>query len=373
MSDRKPHPKPVLGGHASVKIAVAQVPPVFLDRDRSIDRACATIAEAAQNGAQLVVFPEAWISGYPYWTEGWDSQLPSWIDTRVRFRDAALVIPSDDTARLCKAARDANVYVVMGCNELDARPEVQTIYNTLLYIGRDGAILGRHRKLHPTFAEKTFWGQGDGTDLFVLDTDIGRIGGLICGENLMPLARAAMIAQGEHIHIAVFPGSFALHIGPRLEEPDTQGLFWGHASTRAHALEAGAFVVSACGIHADEDVADDFPHKGRMNTGYAHGGSSIIAPIAVPLVGPELGRKIIYADCQAAMIKAAKAIIDTMGHYARPDVFRLMVRRNDAWAPASAAYAAPRVDRDALARAADHHEVDLPRVEALAESMLARS
>ena len=306
---RELHPKPVLGGHESVKIAVAQVPSAFLDRKKTIARACAVIREAAQNGAALVVFPEVWVSGYPFWSEGWDSQIPAWIDARMRFREAALVIPSDDTDRLSQAAREANIYVAIGCNELDARPEVETIYNTLLFIGRDGKLIGRHRKLQPTFCERLFWGQGDGSDLFVLDTDIGRIGGLICGENLMTLARAAMIAQGEHIHIAVYPGAFALHTGPRLQEADKEGLFWGHAATRAHAIEAGAFVVCACGTHAEDDVPDDFPYKGRMNTDWAHGGSSIIAPLAVPLVGPDYGSHIIYADCQAAMIKATKAIV----------------------------------------------------------------
>lgn len=367
----KPHPKPVLGGRESVKIAVAQVPSAFLDRERSIERACAVIREAGQNGAALVVFPEVWISGYPFWSEGWDSQIPAWVDARVRFRDAALVIPSEDTDRLCRAAREADVYVALGCNELDPRPEVQTIYNTLLYIGRDGTLLGRHRKLHPTFCERMFWGQGDGTDLFVIDTDIGRIGGLICGENAMPLARAAMIAQGEHIHVAVFPGAFALHTGPQLQEPDHTGMFWGHAATRAHAIEAGAFVVCACGVHAEEDVPDDFPYKGRMNTGWAIGGSSIISPLAVPIVGPEHGSRILYAECQAAMIKAMKAIVDTMGHYARPDVLRLLVRRDDVWAPANARFTPPRIDRDRLARAADRHEVDVGLVQELAERELA--
>jgi predicted amidohydrolase len=372
MPTNKPHPKPVLGGRESVKIAVAQVPSAFLDRDLSIARACAAIREAAANGAALVVFPEVWISGYPFWSEGWDSQIPAWIDARVRFRDAALVIPSDDTDRLCAAAREANVYVVIGCNELDSRPEVETIYNTLLFIGRDGALLGRHRKLQPTFCERMFWGQGDGTDLVVFDTDIGRIGGLICGENAMTLARAAMIAQGEHIHVAVFPGSFALHTGPQLQEPDTAGVFWGHAAARAHAIEAGAFVVSACGVHAEEDVPSDFPYKGRMNTGWAHGGSSIIAPLAVPIAGPEYGRRILYAECRADMIKATKAIIDTMGHYARPDVLRLQVRRNDVWMPANARFAPPRIDKDLLARAADQHEVDVAVVQELAEKELGR-
>ncbi len=119
MSTRESHSKAVLGGHETVKIAVAQVPSAFLDRKKTIDRACTAIREAAQNGAALLVFPEVWVSGYPFWTEGWDSQIPAWIDARMRFREAALVIPSDDTDRLSQAAREANIYVAIGCNELE--------------------------------------------------------------------------------------------------------------------------------------------------------------------------------------------------------------------------------------------------------------
>jgi predicted amidohydrolase len=372
-TNSRPHPKPVLGGHESVKVAIAQIPSAFLDRERCIERACAAMGEAAKKGAQLIVFPEVWFCGYPFWTNGWESEIPSFLSARIRFRDAALVIPSDDTDRLCRGAREANIHVVLGCNELDSRPEVETIYNTLLFIGRDGTLLGRHRKLHPTFVEKLFWGQGDGSDMAVYDTDIGRIGGLICGENAMTLARAAMIAQGEHIHIAAYPGSFALHKGPQLQEADTEGLFWGVAATRAHAIEAGAFVIMACGIHDEADVPNDFPYKGRMNTVWANGGSSVIAPIAVPVVPPTYTPGIMYADLQAMAIKAMKAIVDTMGHYARPDVLRLLVRRNDAWVPASDRFTPPRIDRAMLLRAADHHEVDVDAVHALAEKVLAPS
>lgn len=261
---------------------------------------------------------------------------------------------------LAEAARDAGVYVVMGCNELDSRPGVETIYNTLLFIGRDGRLLGRHRKLMPTFTERMFWGFGDGSDLVVFDTDIGRIGGLICGEHLMTTTRAAMIAQGEHIHISVFPGSFVLHTGPRLQEPDNAKYFWGHFSTRAHAMEAGCFVICGCNYTNPDDVPADFPYRGRMNIDWANGGSAIWSPLGVPLVEPQFGEQLIYAELNAAMIKVTKAIVDSIGHYARPDVLRLMVRRNDRWEDADTpAYPAPLViDRDALSRAADRGDVD---------------
>lgn len=350
----------ILGGKDKVKVAIAQVSNRYLDREASVTRATEVIKTAAAEGAELVVFPEVWLAGYPYWTEGWDSNMPEWVDGRVRFHDAALLIPSEDTERLAAAARNADTHVVIGCNELDPRPGAQTIYNTLLFIGRDGKLLGKHRKLIPTFTERMFWGRGDGRDLAVFETDIGRIGGLICGENLMTTARAAMAAQGEHIHIAVFPGSFALHTGPKLEELDQQGFFWGNFATRAHAMEAGTFVIQACGINEEADIPEQFPYKGKMNIDYAKGGSAVLSPLGVPLVEPQFGEQIIYAELQAAMIKAVKAILDSVGHYDRPDVLRLLVRREQGWTSADTIYtpALPEFNRDSLRRAADQQDVD---------------
>jgi len=314
----------VLAGRKSVKVAVVQTPPVYLDRDATVSRACEKIAEAARHGAELIAFTETWLAGYPYWDEGWGSQLQTWATVRAQFYDAALVIPSEDTERLCQAAARARAQIVIGCNELDGRRGVHTLYNTLLFISSEGKILGRHRKTVPTFVERAVWGQGDGTDLVTYETEIGRIGGLICGEHLMPLVRARMIEQGEDFHIAVFPGAFSLHTGPRLEEPDLEGrFFWGHTLTRAHAMEAGCFVLSACGLMGREDFPSEFPLLNNINCSYAHGGSQIVAPLGIPLVAPTSGDTILYADCQADMIKVWKAIIDTVGHYARPDVVRL--------------------------------------------------
>lgn len=363
----------VLGGHEKVKVAIAQKSPAYMNREASVARACAYIEEAARNGARLVVFPEAWLAGYPYWTEGWDSSLPQWAAGRILFRDNAIVVPGEDAERIGEAARRAGIYVVLGCNELDPRPEVSTVYNSLMFFAPDGSVLGRHRKLMPTFTEHMFWGQGDADDLVVFDTDIGRLGGLICGEHLMTLARAAMIAQGEDIHVAVFPGSFELHTGPRLEEPERSGAFWGHFEVRAHAFEAGAFVVSGCAVLNEDDVAGDFPYKGRMNIAYAHGGSEVIAPLGIALAGPTYGEAIVYAEIEAWMIKATKAIVDTMGHYARPDVLKLLVRRGQGWQEAGGARdLAPiraALSDDALSRAAEARDVDPEKVVELAESV----
>ena len=182
-----------------------------------------------------------------------------------------------------------------------------------------------------------------------------------------------MIGLGEEIHVAVFPGAFALHTGPALEEWDADHRsFWGHASVRAHALEAGAFVLSACGVIEESDIPDSFPHKGKMNIGYARGGSSIIAPLGIPLAGPVEGSEIIYSSLEAWMIKAWKSIIDTAGHYSRPDIVRLIVNNH---APSRESVLSYRsffesVPPRAVADAADSRGVDPTRVEGLIEESL---
>jgi len=327
--------KAVLGGNETIKIAVAQISPAWMEREATVTRACEAIAEAAANRAHLIVFPEVWLAGYPYWDESWASDLKEWAAARTRFLDAAITVPGEEVDRLAEAARAANAYVVMGCNELDARPGVQTVYNTLLFFGPNGKLIGRHRKLIPTHNERMFWGQGGAEDLIVLDTDIGRLGGLICGENVQPLIRAAMMQQGEELHVAVWPGPFDLRKGPRLQEPEDErpggGCFIGHPLCRAYALEAGAFVVSASGYLNPSDISEDFPYKNQMNIDWSSGGSSIIGPLGVPIAGPVYGRQILYGECHAWMIKAIKSIADTLGHYSRPDVLRLQLQREGVW------------------------------------------
>lgn len=358
----KPSSK-VLGGRSKVKVAVVQTPPVYLDREKTVELACQKIAEAGAQGAELIAFTETWLAGYPYWGEGWGSQLQEWIPVRVRFYDNAVLIPSEDTDRLCQAAARANAHVVIGCNELDSRPGVHTLYNTLLFIDRAGRILGRHRKTVPTFVERAVWGFGDGADLVSYETDIGRIGGLICGEHLMPLIRARMIEQGEDFHIAVFPGAFSLHTGPKLEEPDREAqFFWGHTLTRAHAMEAGAFVLSACGYMTQKDLPADFPLAGTVSLDYAHGGSQVVAPLGIPLAPPTSGDTILYAECQADMIKVWKAIIDTVGHYSRPDIVRLQFLKEVEAAEAARAALESR-GNEHLQRTAERHEISREQLE----------
>jgi len=356
----------VLHGHAAVKVAIVQTAPVFFDRERTLDKACAKIAEAAGQGAQVIVFSEAWVAGYPYWGEGWESRVGDWMDVRGRFFDSTLIIDADQCEQLCRAAARANAVVVIGCNELDPRPGVHTVYNSLLTIDNHGRVLGRHRKMMPTFVERAVWGCGDGSDLQCLETDFGRIGALICGENLMTLARAHLIAQGEDFHVAVFPGAFALHTGPKLEEFDAEAQsFWGYASCRNHAFEAGAFVLGSCGYITDDDIPGDFALRDSLNIDYAKGGSAIYAPIGIPLAAPTPGDTIVYATCPAQFIKIAKAVVDTVGHYARPDIFSLSVHPRAVVAdPIEARRAVESIEPGELRRIADTHEVGVAEIEA---------
>lgn len=348
----------VLNGHPAVKVAIVQTAPVFFDREATITKACAKIEEASQQGAQVIVFSEAWVSGYPYWGEGWESRVGDWMDVRGRFYDSSLLLDSDDTARLCAAAARAQAVVVIGCNEMDPRPAVHTIYNTLLFIDHQGQILGRRRKIMPTFVERAVWGCGDGSDLGVFETEYGRIGGLICGENLMTLARAHMISQGEDIHVAVFPGAFALHTGPKLEEFDASGEnFWGYSSCRAHAFEAGAFVLASCGYITPDDIPGDFALRDSLNVDYAKGGSAVYAPIGIPLAPPVAGDTIVHCVCPAQFVKIAKAVIDTMGHYSRPDIFSLGYHAVAHQGGMQARAAVESLPAGELLRIADRHEV----------------
>jgi nitrilase len=364
--------KQVMNGRDKVRVAVVQAVPVFLEKEKCIAKATRLIETAGQNGAELISFSEVWLSGYPYWGEGWESNLNKWIQTRIMFQDNALVIPSEDTDILCEAAAKAHANVVIGCNEMDPRPQSRTIYNTLLFIDRDGSIMGRHRKLMPTYVERAFWGNGTSDDLVVFETDVGRVGGLICGEHLMTLVRAAMIQKGEEFHVAVFPGTFKLHTGPMLEEPDTEGNFWGHSAVRQHALEAGAFVLNACGYITDKEIPKDFPLRDNMNFGYAIGGSSIIAPLGIPLQGEVYNEeKILYADCEANMIKVWKTIIDTVGHYSRPDVVQLKILPAPAVESSELVRRSKKASKEELDRIAQKHNVDPAIVRSVIEEVSA--
>jgi nitrilase len=304
--------KLVLGGREKVKVAIAQISPVYLDRDASLERAVSAIGEAAKNGAELVLFSEVWLSGYPFWTDGWDSNIPAWVGSRVMFRDAAIVVPSEDTDRIGAAARQHNIYVAMGCNEIDPRPESDTIYNTLMFFGRDGTLMGKHRKLMPTASERLIWGFGDGSTLPVFETPLGRLGAVICWENYMPLLRTAMYAKGIQLYCA-----------PTADGRDT----W--TPTMQHiAVEGRCFVLSCNQFcrRSDYPAEYDTAFGNEPDTIVSRGGSCIVDPFGRLLAGPAYtGECILTADLEMDEIARGKFDLDVVGHYARPDVFQLHV------------------------------------------------
>ncbi|HWW49614.1 MAG TPA: carbon-nitrogen hydrolase family protein [Xanthobacteraceae bacterium] len=296
------------------KAAAVHAASEFLDRDAGIEKVCRIIAEAASNGAKLVVFPESFVPGYPFWI---------WTHTPVRgaplfyeFFTNSITVGSEQTDRIGAAARQAGVHVVLGISERDGG----TLYNTLLYFDDTGAIIGRHRKLQPTHVERTVWGRGDASGLRVHQTSLGRIGGLICWEHTMDLARYALTSQREEIHIAAWPGISALTHDPN------SGFFdeVTSAAARHHALSAQAFVINVQS-RVDERVIEKLGLVGQLDMIRTGGGwSAIIAPNGKILAGPNRDEEaILYADIDLSEIVFLKYIVDSAGHYSRPDVLRI--------------------------------------------------
>ena len=283
------------------------------------------------------------------------------------FHDSSIHIPSEDTERICDAARKHHLHVVIGCNELSDIPGSRTIYNTLLFLDDEGQILGKHRKLMPTHEERLIWGMGDGSDLDVYATKIGRIGGLICWENHMTLIRALMIMQGEEFHVAVWPGSW--RTGKRLAEPDTEGRYCDlFPAIREHAFESGAFVISAAQTISRDQIPSDFPYRDSMNVDWACGGSAVVCPSGNFVVEPTFGRQsLLVAECDADAIKIAKAFFDSLGHYARFDVARMHLR-HDRWQPFM--QSKPRLSRQELKKLSTKHGVDIEKLEQIYVELL---
>jgi predicted amidohydrolase len=292
--------------------AVAQMVPVWLDREATVDKACAVIATAAEGGARLIAFPEACIPTFPYWPRGlaYPHRHLS-IDAYVELYREAVVVPSAATDRLCAAAKRGKINVVMGLTEKEAKLG-GTMYNTMLFINHEGEITGKHRKLIPTFEERCVWGMGGAEDLKVFDSDCGTLGTLVCGNNSMTLAKYALLAQGEQVHIAPWPA--------RTGMKNTVDVV-----SRNYAIEGQVFVLCAAGHITAQAVPDDFPLKDQTQWEIA-GGSGIIDPMGNYIAGPVYDREeLLLAEIDLEKIIAAKASQDSIGHYSRPDLLRLQV------------------------------------------------
>ncbi len=290
-------------------VAAVQATPVFLDRDATVDKCAALVKEAAGNGARLMVFPETFVPTYPDWVwrvAAWDGPSQELFG---RLREQAVEVPSPATKALGAAAKRAKAYVSVGVNELDG----STLFNTQLMFAPDGSVIGRHRKLMPTGGERLVWGMGDGSTLEVYDTPYGRIGGLICWENYMPLARYAMYAKGVDIWTA-----------PTWDNGDN----W--VSTLRHiAREGRVYVIGVGTLLRGSDVPQDVPGRelwGGEEDWANDGHSAIVDPDGALLAGPLVGEEgILYAEVDAAHARAERVKFDPVGHYARPDVFQLSV------------------------------------------------
>ena len=291
-----------------VRVAAVQATPVVLDRDATVAKAVGLIKEAAAEGARLIVFPEAFIPTYPDWV--WRTTPWADGDWYERLFQQAVDIPSVTTSALGQAAADAGAYVCMGVNERDGC----TLYNTLLYFDPTGSLVGRHRKLMPTGGERLVWGYGDGSGLVTVDADFGCLGGLICWENYMPLARAAMYAMGVEVYVA-----------PTWDNSDA----W--VSTLRHiAKEGGCYVVGVTPFIRGSDVPRDLPRADELYGGdedlLSKGNSCVVAPGGDVLAGPLEGEAgMVYADLDLSRVAKARRLFDPVGHYARADVLRLVV------------------------------------------------
>jgi nitrilase len=301
----------------TTKIAVIQKPPVLLNRDRTMERVLAAIDEAAGQGASLLVFPEAYIPGYPCWIwrlrPGGDMALTGEIHARLRSNSVDLA--RGDLQPVQDAAATHGVTIVLGINEIDGRFSGTTLFNTVVVIGPDGTLLNRHRKLMPTNPERMVWGMGDGSGLKVADTPAGRVGALICWESYMPLARYALYAQDIDIYVA-----------PTWDSGES----W-LASMRHIAKEAGCWVIGTATAMQGSDVPEDFPERDKLfkpDEWINDGDAVVIKPMGAIAAGPHHRNKdILYAEIDTEAARRARRSIDVCGHYSRPDIFSFGVDR----------------------------------------------
>ncbi len=296
-----------------MKVAAVQAAPVLpMNKDATIDKACALIREAGGNGARLVVLPETFVPMYPNWSI--DLSNPTeWPRNLLQLTRHSVVIPGPDVTKLCDAAREAQACVCIGANELIPRYEGM-LFNSLVFIDADGALLGVHRKLTPSNRERCFWARGDGTSLRVYDTAVGRLGGLICYEHLQPLSKYMLMAQGEQVHCTCWPG------WPNFPNGRTNKPVFDVA-TRAYAIEGQCFVVAAS-MYIDPSEGE---RAGLGNASWTFfGGSSIVGPEGDYLAGPVYDQEtILYGDVDFDRIVLRKAAADVTGKDNRWDVLRI--------------------------------------------------
>lgn len=298
-----------------IRAAAVQLSPVLHSCDGTTEKVLAAIATAAKEGVQLIVFPETFIPYYPYFSFVQPPVLMG--KSHMQLYQEAVVVPGPVTDVVSRAARSYGMVVVLGVNEREAG----SLYNTQLVFDADGALLLKRRKTTPTYHERMVWGQGDGTGLTVLDTAVGRLGALACWEHYNPLARFALMAQHEQIHCGQFPGSMVGQVfGDQIA-----------VTMRHHALESGCFVVNATGWLTDEQKVQITPDEKLQKVLSGGCYTAIISPEGIPLCDPVVaGEGLAIAELDFALITKRKRMMDSVGHYSRPDLLQLQVNQN-AW------------------------------------------
>jgi nitrilase len=294
----------------TIRVAIAQAAPVYYNKAASLAKALDLIKDAASQDASLVAFGETWFSGYPAWLDVcpnaalWDHEPTKEVFAQLRENSISLEGP--EVSQLTDAARDFQVGIIIGVNErVERGPAQKTIYNSLLTFSPDGRLANHHPKLVPTFTERLVWGPGDGSGLTSVEIGQVRVGGLICWEHWMPLARMAMHQAGEHLHVAVWPTVNDI----------------AQLASRHYAFEGRCFVLAVGLMMPGQDIPNALQHQGT-EPWVERGGSSIIAPNASYIVEPVYDREqLIVADLDLSMIDRECMSLDVAGHYARPDVF----------------------------------------------------
>lgn len=294
----------------TLRAAAAQVSPVLESADGTIEKVLSVITEAAREGAQFIVFPETFVPYYPYFSF---VQPPVLMGREhMRLYDNAPSVPGPMTEAVAAAARRHEMVVVLGINERDHG----SLYNAQLIFDADGDLLLKRRKITPTFHERMVWGQGDGSGLKVVASRAGRIGALACWEHYNPLARYALMAQHEELHASQFPGSM---VGPIFADQI-------EVTIRHHALEAGCFVINATGWLTDAQITAITPDPGLQKALRDGCNTAIISPEGQHLAPPRReGEGLVIADLDMSLITKRKRMMDSVGHYARPELLRLLL------------------------------------------------
>lgn len=310
----------------SFTLAAAQIEPVYHDKEGTLDKTCTWIETAGARDVDLVVFPETYFPGYPYWRRS--VSIPRWTDLMVELQKNSLHVDDEAVEVLGDAIDDADVHVVLGANELSDRKGSETLYNSLFFFDRTGELIRRHRKLMPTHDERSIWGRGDPASLQTHDTDIGTVGGLICYENHMTHSKAALTAMGEEIHAACWPGFWEQHGHPgdktRATDADARDTCDIYPAMREYAFATQSFVAS-CSAYMSDDAVEAFGAE-ELGFNVAAGGSMLVNPAGIVKAGPAIGEEtLLTAEFHRDERRATKAYFDAMGHYTRWDAVSLDV------------------------------------------------